>query len=117
LILGRHLVKVRTESPYVFGVISSYASYGGKLFWGLSDFDLIKIKFGMKVEFEVLNNSPKFGRNQLISCVYFFDFQFCCVFMFLHFVVAFCSLFVCFLFFSVFVFYSSLSVFVCVIAL
>ena len=32
----------------------------------MSDFDPIELKFGVKVEFDVLNNLPKFGHNQLI---------------------------------------------------
>jgi len=34
----------------------------------MSDFDLIGMKFSMEVEFDALNDYPKFGSKQLISC-------------------------------------------------
>jgi len=36
-------------------------------FGDMSGFYQIKMNFGMKLEFEVLDNFPKFGRDQLIS--------------------------------------------------
>ena len=34
----------------------------------MSDFDPIDMKFGMEVEFDELNDYPKFGCDELISC-------------------------------------------------
>ena len=33
----------------------------------MSDFDPIEMKFGMQVKIDILNNTPKFGCDQLIS--------------------------------------------------
>ena len=34
----------------------------------MSDFNPIDIKFGMEVEYDELNDYPKFGCDELISC-------------------------------------------------
>ena len=41
---------------------------GVRRFGVMSDFGPIDMKFGMEVEFDILNNYPKFGCDQLISC-------------------------------------------------
>ena len=35
----------------------------------MSDFNPIDMKFGMEVEYDELNDYPKFGCDQLISCL------------------------------------------------
>ena len=40
---------------------------GVNYFGGYSDFDLINIKSGMKVKFDLLNNFSMFGSDQVIS--------------------------------------------------
>jgi len=57
------------ENPIVFGGVSSYECLvgGARYFWCFRpDFDWIEMKFGINIEFNVLNNFPKFGHDQLI---------------------------------------------------
>ena len=56
------------KNPIVFGIISSHqCRVGGRGNLGvISDFNLIEMKFGMQVEIDVLNNIPKFARDQSI---------------------------------------------------
>ena len=65
---GRHLVKVQINNPIVFGIISSHQFLvGGRDILGvMSDFDSILMKFGMKIQSDVLNNFLEFGRDQSI---------------------------------------------------
>jgi len=70
LIFGQPVDKIVVKSPIVFGSIKSHrCPVGGRGVFGVMlDFDLIYMKFNMCVEFYELNDFPKFGYNQLISC-------------------------------------------------
>ena len=70
LILGQSIDKMAVENPFVFGGLKSYrCPVGGRGVLGVvSDFDPIDMKFGMEVEFDELNDYPKFSCNELISC-------------------------------------------------
>jgi len=68
LIFGQPVDKIAVESPIVFGGITSHECLVGRrgVLVVMSDFDLIFMKFGMEVDFDELNNFPKFGDGQLI---------------------------------------------------
>jgi len=70
LIFGQPVDKMAVESPIVFGSLNSHGCpVGGRGILGVMlDFDPIYMKFSMVVEFDELNDFPKFGYNQLISC-------------------------------------------------
>jgi len=70
LIFGQSLDKIAFEFPIVFGYIGLHRCLveGRDILGVISYFDSIYMKFGMKIEFDVLNNYPKFGFDQLISC-------------------------------------------------
>ena len=42
---------------------------GARRFGVMSDFDPINMKCSIEVEFDELNDNPKFGCDQLISCL------------------------------------------------
>jgi len=69
LIFGQPVDKIAVESPIVSGGIISHRCFvGGQGVLGvMSDFDPIVMKFGMEVEYDELNNYPKFGCDELIS--------------------------------------------------
>ena len=69
LIFGQPVDKIAVESPIVFGIIKLHeCPVGGRGALGVMlDFDPIHIKFSMEIEFDELNDFPKFGYNQLIS--------------------------------------------------
>ena len=69
-ILGQPVDKMAVESPIVFGSIKSHGFpvRGRGVLGVMLDFDSIHMKFSMEVEFDELNDFPKFGYNQLISC-------------------------------------------------
>ena len=71
LIFGQPVDKIEVESPIVFGGIKSQGcSVGGRGVLGVMlDFNPIYIKFSMEVDFDELNDYPKFGCDQLISCL------------------------------------------------
>ena len=71
LIFGQPVDKMAVKSPIVFGSIKSHGCpVGGRGILGVMlDFDPIQMKFGMCVEFDELNDFPKFGYNQFISCL------------------------------------------------
>ena len=68
LIFGQPVDKIAVESPIVFGGIKSHkCSVEGRGVLGVMlDFYPIYMKFGMEVEFDELNDFPKFGCDQLI---------------------------------------------------
>ena len=70
LIIGQSVDKMAVESSIVFsGIRLHECPPGGLGILGvMSDFGPIDMKFGMEVEVDILNNYPKFGCNQLISC-------------------------------------------------
>ena len=70
LILGQLVDKITVESPIVFGGIKlNRCLIGGRGVLGvMSYFGPIVMKFGMEVEIDELNDYPKFGCHQLISC-------------------------------------------------
>ena len=70
LIVGQSVDKIAFECPIVFGGIKSHrCPVGGRGVLGvMSNIRLIDMKFVMKVEFDELNDYPKFGCDQLISC-------------------------------------------------
>jgi len=67
---GQPIDKMAIESPIVFGSIKwRGCPVGGQGVLGVMlDFDPIYMKFSMEVDFDELNDLPKFGYNQLISC-------------------------------------------------
>ena len=70
LILGQPVDKMAVESPIVFGSIKlhGFPISGRDVLGVMLDFDSIHMKFSMEVEFDELNDFPKFGYNQLIRC-------------------------------------------------
>ena len=69
VLFGQPVDKIAVESPIVFGSLKSHGyPVGGRGILGVMlDFDSIHIKFSMEIEFDELNDFPKFGYNQLIS--------------------------------------------------
>ena len=63
LVFGHPVDEIEVESPIVFGGIQLHGCLVGG--WGvlgvMSDFGPIDMKFGMEVEFDALNDYPKFG--------------------------------------------------------
>ena len=70
MIFGQPVDKIAVKSLIVYGSIKSHGCpVGGRGVLGVMlDFDPIYMKFGMCVEFKKLNDFPKFGYNQFISC-------------------------------------------------
>jgi len=70
LIVSQPVDKVVVERLIVFGGIKLHeCPVGGRGVLGVtSDFRPIDMKFGMGAEFDILNDYPKFGCDQLISC-------------------------------------------------
>ena len=71
LILGQPIDKIAVESPIVFGDIKLHGCpIGGRGILGvMSDFYAINMELSMEVEIDALNDYPKFGCHQLISCL------------------------------------------------
>ena len=71
LIFVQSVDKIAVKSPIVFGGIKLHrCPVGGRGIFGvMSDFGSIDMKFSMGVEFDALNDYPKFGSDQLISCL------------------------------------------------
>ena len=69
-IFGQSLDKFVFEVPIVFGDISSHGYLVGErdILGVMSGFDPIYMKFGMEVEYDELNDYPKFGCDNSISC-------------------------------------------------
>ena len=67
LIFGQPVDKISVESPIVFCAIKSHECpvEGRGILGVMLDFDCIYMKFSMKVDFDELNDFPKFGYNQL----------------------------------------------------
>jgi len=70
LTFGQSIDKIAAENPIVFGSTKShrYLVGGQGVLLVMSNIDPMDMKFGMVVEFDALNNYPKFGCDQLISC-------------------------------------------------
>ena len=70
LIFGQPVDKIVVENPIVFGCIKSHGCLIGRrgVLGVMSDFDLIDMKFNMKVEFDELNDYLTVGWDELISC-------------------------------------------------
>ena len=70
LVFGQPVDKIEVESPIVFGGIQLHGCLvGGRGVLGvMSDFGPIEMKFGMGVEFDEINDFPKFGCDESISC-------------------------------------------------
>ena len=70
LILSQPVDKITVEIPIVFSDVKLHVCLkGGRGDLGvMSDFSLIDIKFGMEAEYDILNDYPKFGCDELISC-------------------------------------------------
>ena len=71
IIFGQPVEEVAVESPIVFGGMKLHEGpiWGRGVLEVMFDSDLIYMKFGMEIEFDVLNDFPKFGCDQLISCL------------------------------------------------
>ena len=63
MIFGQPVDKIAFESPIVFGGIQTHGCLvGGRGVLGVtSDFSPIDMKFDVEVEFDELNDNPKFG--------------------------------------------------------
>ena len=70
LIFGQPVDKIEVESPIIFSDIQTHGCLAGRrgVSGVMSDFGPIDMKFGMGVEFDELNDYPKFGYDELISC-------------------------------------------------
>ena len=68
-IRDRYVDEIAVESPIVFGGIKLHGCIvGGRGVLGVMlGFDPIYMKFSTEVEFDELNDFPKFGCNQVIS--------------------------------------------------
>ena len=70
MFIGQPVDEIEVEILIVFGGIQSHECLvGGRDVLGvMSNCDPINMKFGMEVEYNELNNYPKFGCDELISC-------------------------------------------------